>query len=131
MYKYSSFIENSKCKKNVREILHSRQMLDGNKNIKSKYIYVQNGIIYGIDYITKDILTEYNFVDCHNNEDIFLSIVSIQNFTDDNQYYVFDEDYKNYKKGDLLFVDIANNFENELMFTHKAKAEEIISYFMK
>ena len=85
-------------------------MLGGNKNIKSRYTYVSNGVIYGINSIIKDILTEYNFVDCYNNEDIFLSIVSIQNFTDDNQYYVFDEDYKNYKKGDLLFIDIAKIF---------------------
>lgn len=130
MYRYCSVIKNSECSSNIRIKLSALGLKAGDNNTNSIFTCVKDGFFYGKENYL-DISNLDNFVYSHNNENLFLAIAAIQNITDDKQYFVFDEDFKNHKKGEILYIDVASNFEEELLYMHKASLNELMITFLK
>lgn len=66
-------------------------------------------------------------IDCEYNEELFLAIAALRDDTSDNQYWVFNEDFEKYKKGDFAI----GHFTRCSCYCHKATVEELIGHFKK
>lgn len=64
-------------------------------------------------------------VDCGTNEQLFLAIAAKRDGTSARQYWVFDEDFESYKKGDFVI----GNFTRCSCYCHVATVEELINHF--
>lgn len=64
-------------------------------------------------------------IDCGENEDLFLAIAALRDDTSDNQYWVFDEDFDKWKKGDFVI----GRFGRCSCYCHVATVEELIEHF--
>ena len=62
-----------------------------------------------------------NYIDCGCNEDLFLAIARKRTDTSANQYWVFDEDFPPYRKGDFTI--------GYFHYCHVATIEELIQHF--
>ena len=65
------------------------------------------------------------YIDCGENEELFLAIAALRDDTSDGQYWVFNEDFDKYKKGDFVI----GHFTRCSCYCHKATVKELIEYF--
>lgn len=70
---------------------------------------------------------ETDSVDCGTNEDLFLAIAALRDDTSNNQYWVFNEDFHKWKKGDFVI----GRFERCSCYCHVATVQELIEHFKK
>lgn len=68
---------------------------------------------------------ETDSVDCGTNEELFLAIAALRDDTSNNQYWIFDEDFYKWKKGDFII----GRFGRCSCYCHKATVEELIEHF--
>lgn len=93
-------------------------------------------LIYEIDDDFERIIApNYPFIDCGENEDLFLALAALRDDTDFNQWFVMDvEIYIDIHQGDwFIATDRAkgNHVGTQIdpMYCHKATIKEIIEYF--
>ena len=67
-----------------------------------------------------------DYIDCGINEELFLAIAAKRNNTSYGQYWVFDEDFAPYQKGDFVI----GTFTRCSCYCHVASVEELIKYFI-
>lgn len=83
------------------------------------------------------ILENKEFIDCGDNEELFLSIASLRDDTDINQWFIMDvEEYVNINQGDWFIATDRNGGKHigtqiEPLYCHKATSEEIVEHFKK
>lgn len=66
------------------------------------------------------------YIDCGDNEDLFIAIAAKRDNTAINQWWVFDEDFPpNYKKGDFVI----GYFHRCSCYCHVATVKELVEYF--
>ena len=65
------------------------------------------------------------FIDCGTNEELFLAIAALRDDTSNNQYWIFDEDFYKWKKGDFII----GRFGRCSCYCHVATVEELIEHF--
>jgi hypothetical protein len=77
------------------------------------------------------------YIDCGDNEELFISIAALRNDTDVNQWFVMDvEVYMDINQGDWFIATDRNKGKHigtqiDPMYCHKATVEEIIEHFKK
>ena len=77
------------------------------------------------------------YIDCDDNEELFIAIASLRNDTDVNQWFVMDvEEYMDINQGDWFIATDRNKGKHigtqiDPMYCHKATVEEIIEHFKK
>lgn len=64
-------------------------------------------------------------IDCGPNEELFLAIAALRDDTSNNQYWIFDEDFYKWKKGDFII----GRFGRCSCYCHVATVEELIEHF--
>ena len=64
-------------------------------------------------------------IDCGTNEELFLAIAALRDDTSNNQYWIFDEDFYKWKKGDFII----GRFGSCSCYCHVATVEELIEHF--
>ena len=73
------------------------------------------------------------YVDCDDNEELFLSLAALRDDSDINQYFICDKVSftigKTYYPGDYLYYQYDEFFDKQNW--HKATVEEIIEHFKK
>lgn len=80
---------------------------------------------YYISYYTGKVCKPNFGIDCMENEELFLAIAAKRDDTSDNQYWVFDEDFHKWKKGDFVI----GRFGRCSCYCHVATVEELIEHF--
>ena len=76
-----------------------------------------------------ELMFTYNFVDCDDNEELFLALAALRDDTDKWQLFVFDGiDVPDYflQKGDMWICSLDKHLVENC---HKATVEEIIEHF--
>lgn len=76
------------------------------------------GNVYGT------VINEVDFIDCHDNEDLFLAIASLRNDTDEHQWFIM----KN-KWYLSAVVDFRSCFPMKRRYGYKASPKELIKHF--
>lgn len=64
-------------------------------------------------------------IDCGTNEELFLAIAAKRDDTSNSQYWVFDEDFDKWEKGDFVIGE----FKRCSCYCHVATVEELIEHF--
>lgn len=64
-------------------------------------------------------------IDCGTNEELFLAIAALRDDTSNNQYWIFDEDFYKWNKGDFII----GRFGRCSCYCHVATVEELIEHF--
>lgn len=95
-------------------------------------------LIYEIDDDFERIIApNYPFIDCGENEKLFLALATLRDDTDVNQWFVMDvEEYMDINQGDWFLATDRNKGKHigtqiDPMYCHKATVEEIIEHFKK
>jgi hypothetical protein len=84
-----------------------------------------------------ELMFTYNFIDCDDNEDLFIALAALRDDTDVNQWFVMDvEEYMNINQGDWFIATDRTKGKHigtqiDPMYCHKATVEEIIEHFNK
>lgn len=94
-------------------------------------LIVDQGDIAPLEHAMQEmeLMFTYNFVDCGENEDLFLALAALRDDTDKWQLFIFDGiDVPDYflQKGDMWICSLDNHLVKNC---HKATVEEIIEYF--
>ena len=82
-----------------------------------------------------ELMFTYNFVDCGDNEELFLALAALRDDSDVNQWFVMDvEEYVNINQGDWFLATDRNKGKHigtqiDPMYCHKATVEELIEHF--
>lgn len=97
------------------------------KREEGVYLFAVNGMFdYAYDEETLAFLkSNYGYIDCGDNEELFLAIAAKRDYTSANQYWVFDQDFSHYKKGDFVL----GCFTRCSCYCHVATVEELIEHF--
>lgn len=83
------------------------------------------------------VLENKEFIDCGDNEELFLAIAALRGDTDINQWFIMDvEEYANINQGDWFIATDRNGGKHigtqiEPLYCHKATVEELIEHFKK
>ena len=83
------------------------------------------------------ILDNKSYIDCGDNEELFLALAALRDDTDINQWFVMDvEEYMDINQGDWFLATDRNKGKHigtqiDPMYCHKATVEEIIEHFNK
>lgn len=83
------------------------------------------------------VLENKEFIDCGDNEELFLAIAALSGDTDINQWFIMDvEEYVNINQGDWFIATDRNGGKHigtqiEPLYCHKATVEELIEHFKK
>ena len=75
--------------------------------------------------VTTEMAEKYGYIDCGTNESLFIALAAKRDDTSDNQYWVFDEDFYKWKKGDFVI----GRFGRCSCYCHVATVEELIEHF--
>ena len=84
-----------------------------------------------------ELMFTYNFIDCDDNEELFIALAALKDDTDVNQWFVMDvEEYMNINQGDWFIATDRNKGKHigtqiDPMYCHKATVEELIEHFKK
>ena len=84
-----------------------------------------------------ELMFTYNFVDCGDNEELFIALAALRDDSDINQWFVMDvEEYVNINQGDWFIATDRNGGKHigtqiNPMYCHKATVEELIEHFKK
>lgn len=81
------------------------------------------------------IKSSYPYIDCSDNEDLFLALAALRDDTDVNQWFVMDiEVYMDINQGDWFIATDRNKGKHigtqiDPMYCHKATVEELVEHF--
>lgn len=104
---------------------------------ESQYIYCEGGIFYESPCMIK---ARYNtFIDCGDNEELFIAIASLRDDTDINQWFIYNSMDCIIEKLRTIdwFICDENSIEDFAFYDslyllcHKATVEELIEHFKK
>lgn len=92
-----------------------------------RYLFAINGMFdYAHNEATLAFLkSNYGYIDCGINESLFIALAAKRDGTSDNQYWIFDEDFNKWKKGDFAI----GRFGRCSCYCHVATVEELIEHF--
>jgi len=125
MFKYSAFTENTP---EMRRYLESIGYEPLSYNIHWDYLCTGkfNGRpIYRTTTESQVKYLEKVRIDCRTNPELFKAIAAIRDDTSANQYWVFNEDFDQYRKGDFVL----GIFHRCSCYCHVATKEELIKHF--
>lgn len=123
-----------KLRKELEKLGYKNCILNQNKNNRFIFTIEIGGLFDVCDCETtlKDF-TANGFVDCGENEELFLAISALRDDSNYKQLFVVDFDIDNgdqtpveYHAGDFVYYDMIKDYE---LLCHKATAEEIIEHF--
>lgn len=77
------------------------------------------------EYVPYKVPLDDSWIDCGTNEAMFLALAALRDDTSNHQWWVFDTDYGDYKKGDW----IEGKFGRCSCYCHVATSAEIIEHF--
>lgn len=66
-----------------------------------------------------------SYIDCSDNEELFLALAALRDNSDRNQWFIYDEDTSFLQKGDWYMCSL----NHHLSPSHKATVEELIEHF--
>ena len=94
-------------------------------------LIVDQGDIAPLEHTMQEmeLMFTYNFVDCGENEDLFLALATLRDDTDKWQLFIFDGiDAPDYflQKGDMWICSLDKHLVKNC---HKATVEELIEHF--
>ena len=98
-------------------------------------LIVEQGAIFPLEpgRQERELMFTYNFVDCGENEDLFLALAALRDDSDINQYFICDKVSftlgKTYYPYDYLYYQYDEFFDKQNW--HKATVEELIEHFKK
>lgn len=79
------------------------------------------------------IVPSYPYIDCGDNEELFLALAGLRDDTDKNQYWICDKVSislgKSYYPDDYIYYQYDDFFDKQNW--HKATVEELIKHFKK
>ena len=96
-----------------------------------------NTLPSNVSYHTYDGYKTFDYMDCGDNEDLFIALSALRDDTDVNQWFVMDvEEYMDINQGDWFLATDRNKSKHigtqiDPMYCHKATVEEIIEHFKK
>lgn len=103
-------------------------------------LILNNGDIEPLEHGIQEmeLMFTYNFVDCGDNEELFIALAALRDDTDKNQRFVLHSHIGsiNYPDscipaGSLMICDNETWDEVELVDAHKATVKELIEFFKK
>lgn len=117
-------------RKKLEDIGHARyphEFADWDDDGKDrKYIIIDiMYYTYSTEPIGKPKKKGVDFVDCGENEELFLALASLRDNSDRNQWFIYDEDTSFLQKGDWYMCSL----NHHLSPAHKATVEELIEHF--
>ena len=79
-----------------------------------------------------ELMFTYNFIDCGDNEELFLALAALRDDTDINQW-IIDEANKCFGPDNSWMICDKDDMNDRVVYTHyrKATVEEIIQHFKK
>ena len=98
-------------------------------------LIVDQGDIAPLEHAMQEmeLMFTYNFVDCGENEELFLALAALRDDSDINQYFICDKVSftlgKTYYPDDYLYYQYDEFFDKQNW--HKATVEELIEHFKK
>lgn len=72
-----------------------------------------------------ELMFTYNFIDCDDNEELFLALAALRDDSDKKQWFIHDYQYQK------VWIFSEMECYGDEPFAHKATAEEIIEHFKK
>lgn len=85
-------------------------------------------IVFKIDDdFERIIVPSYPYIDCGDNEELFLALAALRDNSDRNQWFIYDKDTSFLQKGDWYMCSL----NHHLSPSHKATVKEIIKHFKK
>ena len=92
-----------------------------------------NTLPSNVSYHTYDGYKTFDYMDCGENEDLFLALAALRDDSDINQYFICDKVSftlgKTYYPYDYLYYQYDEFFDKQNW--HKATVEELIEHFKK
>ena len=98
-------------------------------------LIVEQGDIFPLEHGIQEmeLMFTYNFVDCGDNEELFIALAALRDDSDINQYFICDKVSftlgKTYYPDDYLYYQYDEFFDKQNW--HKATVEELIEHFKK
>ena len=98
-------------------------------------LIVDQGDIAPLEHAMQEmeLMFTYNFIDCGENEELFIALAALRDDSDINQYFICDKVSftlgKTYYPDDYLYYQYDEFFDKQKW--HKATVEEIIEHFKK
>lgn len=105
------------------------------KTTLSYGIFCNNGKIKICSTNEQPSIKDKDFIQCYNNEGLFLALAALRDDTDFNQWFVMDvEIYMDINQGDWFLATNRSKGKHigtqiDPMYCHKATVEEIIEHF--
>lgn len=143
LYENPAFIQPCYIHKNTLELRNKLEELGYKLN---EVMYCETDELLCVDmdeyssareYETEDLL-RCQYIDCGENEDLFLALAALREDSDYKQYFVNDEDryliprLRIYiLKGDFSYSLMDDWYDMSINKDHKASVKEIIDYFNK
>ena len=100
-------------------------------------IFCNNGKIKICSTNEQPSIKNKDFIQCYDNENLFLALAALRDDTDVNQWFVMDvEIYLDIHQGDWFIATYRNKGNHigtqiDPMYCHKATVEELIEHFKK
>ena len=98
-------------------------------------LIVDQGDIAPLEHAMQEmeLMFTYNFIDCGENEELFIALAALRDDSDINQYFICDKVSftlgKTYYPDDYLYYQYDEFFDKQNW--HKATVEELIEHFKK
>jgi hypothetical protein len=131
----------SELRKKLEELGYEANSYECFWNDENRYIITtigSNGFaFYTLCIKNCCILENKEFIDCGDNEELFIALAALRDDSDINQWFVMDvEEYMNINQGDWFIATDRNKGKHigtqiDPMYCHKATVEELIEHFKK
>ena len=114
----------------IEKLVELGYKIDG-KTTLSYGIFCNNGKIKICSTNEQPSIKNKNFIQCYDNEELFLALAVLRDDTDKYQYFICDKVSvtlgKTYYPGDYLYYQYDEFFDKQNW--HKATVEELIEHF--
>ena len=100
-------------------------------------IFCNNGKIKLCSTNEQPSIKDKDFIQCYDNEELFLALAALRDDTDINQWFIMDvEEYLYINQGDWFLATNRNGGKHigtqiDPIYCHKATVEEIVEHFKK
>ena len=138
------FIQPCFIRKNTKDLRHKLEDIGYKLNIYDegldKYLFVERTTYISAPIVYNSVARSY--IDCNENEELFLALASLRNDSDDKQWFIATQDcyaetYEGtfnvaFRENEWVFNEDENSHPSELPnLFRKATKEEIIEHFTK
>ena len=136
MFTKNCFIQ--KCNKTlINKLIELGYKPIGNINYNTYGIYCHNGKFKTCSTNEQPSIKNKNFIQCYENENLFLAITALQDNADKNQWFIYDsrDCSVESRRQFFWFICEEDNIEDMMYYDcmflscHKATVEELIEHF--